>query len=777
MGDGNTGAAAKRLEYSPEQKAIFAVENGFYYIIANAGSGKTECSAELYVLSYLRLEKDLFPGAKEHVTGDLQQQIIRQILAVTFTKKAAQELSDRIILKLTDLGIPTPTFKGAPLALCGTLDRYLQRWVKHPAFFNIWLEWDPAWKQALERIAATLGAAGQERLKKDFHESIPLTLFRRWDSLITGKEQEAIIDLLVRLERGAPTLRGFGVADLVDAFNNFKTNLTADGDWKRSYLQKFVDIFEGDQFEMQAKARAIAPDDKHAQDAIGDWKKIQTARTEFLSIFEIARSRRYDPVRNINALSSAAVIQMVCASHEYQHIRPIHSIASAYRRIKYHLGLLDFGDYLQVFNAVTSSRQGAWLLEQKVEFPKLGFRRKVIIWDEVQDNSPPQFDLLKKFRGHNVPFLTVAVGDPMQSLYEFRGSSPYQFISDIEDTRANSPENLLSLTCSFRSTTSIVETGNNIIHDLSPHKDAVRPSRTVYQEKGLVVAAPPLNTKDDEFKWVVSRISELRNSGGGSIIILFRSEMERHPLHDWWKTSKPEDVQLMTIHGAKGLQADHVFVTGLTAGKFPDPRGNLEQEGNCMYVACTRPRRTLFLSSPMVTTVEKMDGTSEDMLMGPSPFCAQVQSIQGIFLASGWNKKQLLMGLNMHDQLVSRHLDNLKKKRLQIRSEAETVFGGQSVVETQASTYLGAISAHEEIPVQAVLPPPEATTRRKGPPASKTEIAETVLKLRKGFFRNAAPPKLDRRQRDIAVEQGWVREQDGQLEFTKDFKELLRQPA
>ncbi len=61
-------------------------------------------------------------------------------------------------------------------------------------------------------------------------------------------------------------------------------------------------------------------------------------------------------------------------------------------------------------------------------------------------------------------------------------------------------------------------------------------------------------------------------------------------------------VRMMTVHAAKGLEFDHVFVAGLEEGVFPsmrtadDPEG-LEEERRLMYVALTRARVTLMLSS------------------------------------------------------------------------------------------------------------------------------------------------------------------------------------
>jgi DNA helicase-2/ATP-dependent DNA helicase PcrA len=60
-------------------------------------------------------------------------------------------------------------------------------------------------------------------------------------------------------------------------------------------------------------------------------------------------------------------------------------------------------------------------------------------------------------------------------------------------------------------------------------------------------------------------------------------------------------VQLMTVHAAKGLEFDGVFVTGLEEGLFPSERSlsdyeGLEEERRLMYVAITRARKRLYLS-------------------------------------------------------------------------------------------------------------------------------------------------------------------------------------
>ena len=76
-----------------------------------------------------------------------------------------------------------------------------------------------------------------------------------------------------------------------------------------------------------------------------------------------------------------------------------------------------------------------------------------------------------------------------------------------------------------------------------------------------------------------------------------------------------EAVQLMTVHAAKGLEFDVVFITGLEQGLFPhdnaaQERDGLEEERRLMYVAVTRARKRLYLSHAQTR-----------MLHGQTRFC------------------------------------------------------------------------------------------------------------------------------------------------------------
>ena len=70
-------------------------------------------------------------------------------------------------------------------------------------------------------------------------------------------------------------------------------------------------------------------------------------------------------------------------------------------------------------------------------------------------------------------------------------------------------------------------------------------------------------------------------------------------------------VNIMTIHSAKGLEFDNVFLPNWQEGVFPSPKsveeGHIEEERRLAYVAITRAKRRLYISNSRY----KYDGTGE----------------------------------------------------------------------------------------------------------------------------------------------------------------------
>src|SRR5690606_12529306 len=102
-------------------------------------------------------------------------------------------------------------------------------------------------------------------------------------------------------------------------------------------------------------------------------------------------------------------------------------------------------------------------------------------------------------------------------------------------------------------------------------------------------------------------------------IVLLNSETsDRHVDPD------TEAIKLTTIHQAKGLEYDVVFLIGVADGMFPGRRaiesGDVEEERRLFYVAVTRAKNELYLCFPKVATKAGPGG----MLLSPSRFLLEI---------------------------------------------------------------------------------------------------------------------------------------------------------
>lgn len=59
---------------------------------------------------------------------------------------------------------------------------------------------------------------------------------------------------------------------------------------------------------------------------------------------------------------------------------------------------------------------------------------------------------------------------------------------------------------------------------------------------------------------------------------------------------KRDAVKIMTVHGAKGLEFNTVFVIGMNQNIFPSKRGDLDEERRLAYVAITRTKEKLYIT-------------------------------------------------------------------------------------------------------------------------------------------------------------------------------------
>jgi len=94
------------------------------------------------------------------------------------------------------------------------------------------------------------------------------------------------------------------------------------------------------------------------------------------------------------------------------------------------------------------------------------------------------------------------------------------------------------------------------------------------------------NTLSDKFECVKIFASKADTVGG---II---AEIER-----LFNSKTKGDIQLSTVHKAKGLEADNVFI--LATERMPHPKAtNMQEERNICYVAITRAKKNLYYCGP-----------------------------------------------------------------------------------------------------------------------------------------------------------------------------------
>ncbi len=108
-----------------------------------------------------------------------------------------------------------------------------------------------------------------------------------------------------------------------------------------------------------------------------------------------------------------------------------------------------------------------------------------------------------------------------------------------------------------------------------------------------------------------------------------------------------EKMVLSTIHQAKGLEWDAVFVINLAEGKFPNARaleedGGLEEERRLFYVATTRARKQLHCSYPITGGYDTLMISQPSLFLQelPDELFEQVRLKRSAPVRSGWDSDE-----------------------------------------------------------------------------------------------------------------------------------------
>jgi DNA helicase-2/ATP-dependent DNA helicase PcrA len=146
-----------------------------------------------------------------------------------------------------------------------------------------------------------------------------------------------------------------------------------------------------------------------------------------------------------------------------------------------------------------------------------------------------------------------------------------------------------------------------LVESLSSRFSAGKPStalRALLEESGLAAALDsegeaPARERRENLDQLVASALEYEEGDGEPTIAGFLDRASLLTDADGMETPAP--CLLMTIHAAKGLEFDAVFLAGLEEGLFPHVRAAgskraLEEERRLFYVGLTRAKSRLFLS-------------------------------------------------------------------------------------------------------------------------------------------------------------------------------------
>ncbi len=183
-------------------------------------------------------------------------------------------------------------------------------------------------------------------------------------------------------------------------------------------------------------------------------------------------------------------------------------LVGAYRRLKAHLGLMDFSDQIAL---------GARLASEQPEVGEAERAKyRIVLLDEYQDTSVAQAIMLSRLfsgdsaatgRGHAV----TAVGDPNQAIYGWRGASVSNILGfgrDFPTAEGSADVATFALTVNRRSDARILELANELAGPLYSRMPQVLPLEAKPAAAPGSVRSAVLETYAEELAWLADQVKQ-----------------------------------------------------------------------------------------------------------------------------------------------------------------------------------------------------------------------------------------------------------------------------
>ena len=265
---------------------------------------------------------------------------------------------------------------------------------------------------------------------------------------------------------------------------------------------------------------------------------------------------------------------------------------------------IDFED--MILRAVDHVRTGRY---------RSPYRHQLV--DEFQDISDARAELLLALKEQHEDARIFAVGDDWQSVFRFTGSDIHlmgnfgEKFGGTFDGRTGI-HSTVDLGRTFRSVNRIALPARRFAQkNPAQIEKQVKPARKT-DASAITITFCPRSQMGDALSWALRRIEDLRSGGQKTTALLlgrYRHVMPKN-FHELTRTHGGLDLRFMTVHGSKGLDADHVIILDVSCGRmgFPseiedDPLLDLvlpeaenfehAEERRLFYVALTRPFHTV----------------------------------------------------------------------------------------------------------------------------------------------------------------------------------------
>ena len=601
-----------------EQREPASVIDGPVLVTAGAGSGKTRLLT--HRIAYMVKEKGIFPN---------------QILAITFTNKAANEMKERLGKMIDGAeNMWICTFH----AMCSRILRREIGLIGYTKSFSIY--GDTEKNRVIKRIieAKEIDMNAETFAWHISNAKNNLMSAGEYSKYIHDKKKcEIITKVYLEYESELFKANALDFDDLlVKTYKLFKENPDTLNFYQNKFKYIFVDEFQDTNTAQYELVKLLAGDNKNIF-AVGDedqciysWRGAQVENVKrFTKDFENCKIFKLEQ----NYRSTKNIINVANKVIKFNHSRIDKNLWTNN----------DNGSEIEIKQTYNDIEEAEFIAEKINDLVEDGEKKYSDFAILMRVNSLSRI-IEEKLLTYNIPYRVYGgykfferkeIKDTTAYLYLIENpndteatlrmlSFPKKGIGDVSisnliEIAENNNISVLNLIMNAEkygvsgSLLSKLKPIQDLFNDLNEKKEAMDLNEFVeYLIKRVgIKEAIGTKTEDDLNKCLniddfVKSVNEYSSANQDASIDDFLQSITL--MRDIDSMNESDDfVSLLTIHSAKGLEFDTVFIVGLNDGLFPlsrainspDPN-DLEEERRLMYVAITRAKNKLFLSRSKV---------------------------------------------------------------------------------------------------------------------------------------------------------------------------------